>query len=443
MYEVVVSVEKERRDEMLEFLTDKIKINSIIFNECVNCDQFTVYLPPDKVGNFSQELSLIGCGVNYGIIKIAKIDTLKPIPKQTNNLVYQTRGRQSIEQVYSTVVSNIHLTADYVMFCIITAIIATIGLGTNSNALIIASMLLSPIMGPILGITLGTVINDKILIKRSVVTELTSIVVIFTTGFLLSIVFSLVAEDYNWPTEEMSSRGELDDVVMGVLVAIPSGIAIGHTVASGGVNNLVGVAVAAALVPVLVNSGMLFAYHIMSDVLNHTKDKDLLKMGMYSFAILVINIVLIWLASYVVLRIKYKGDIIRRTSVNWKFTPIKFEKKKEEDDAVFIDIFMETEDDAEIVNNFKEKDPESATATTSKQFTKNEIKDMLNGNLYNKMILKRFFRNQVSAIRMRKAEQEQIEKQEELKKKLHEEILSSDQASRKNLVGNDEGETQV
>jgi len=436
MYEVVVSVEKERRDEMLEFLTNKIKINSIIFNECVNCDQFTVYLPPDKVGNFSQELSLIGCGVNYGIIKMVKIDTLKPIPKQTNNLVYQTRGKQSIEQVYSTVVSNIHLTSDYVMFCIVTAMIATIGLGTNNNALIIASMLLSPIMGPILGITLGTVINDKILIKRSLVTEFVSIVVIFITGFTLSIIFSFFAEDYNWPTEEMTTRGEVDDVILGVLVAIPSGIAIGHTVASGGINNLVGVAVAAALVPVLVNSGMLFAYHIMAEILEHNNNKDLLEMGLFSFAILAINIFLIWLASYIVLKIKYKGDTIRRTSVNWKFTPLKFEKKKEEDnESIFIDIFMESENDADIINNFKEREPtDSAITTATKQFTKNQIKEMLNGNLYYKMILKRFFRKQVEGIRKRKEEQKQIEKQEKLKKKLHEEILYSE----KICQGNDD-----
>ena len=54
------------------------------------------------------------------------------------------------------------------MLILITAIfIASLGLNTNSTAVIIGAMLISPLMGPIVGLGLGVGIYDFELIKRS------------------------------------------------------------------------------------------------------------------------------------------------------------------------------------------------------------------------------------------------------------------------------------
>lgn len=45
--------------------------------------------------------------------------------------------------------------------------IASLGLNTNSTAVIIGAMLISPLMGPIMGIGLGVGINDFELIKKA------------------------------------------------------------------------------------------------------------------------------------------------------------------------------------------------------------------------------------------------------------------------------------
>ena len=45
--------------------------------------------------------------------------------------------------------------------------VASLGLNTNSAAVIIGAMLISPLMGPIIGMGLGIGINDFMLFKRA------------------------------------------------------------------------------------------------------------------------------------------------------------------------------------------------------------------------------------------------------------------------------------
>ena len=62
-------------------------------------------------------------------------------------------------------------TFDFLMLCVVAAMISCIGLATNNDVIIVASMLVSPLMGPIMAITFGTVISDKIFILEGLKTE--------------------------------------------------------------------------------------------------------------------------------------------------------------------------------------------------------------------------------------------------------------------------------
>ena len=58
-------------------------------------------------------------------------------------------------------------------------------------------------------------------------------------------------------SSEMIERGSPGGLIMGTAVAIPSGVGVTLAVTtSGGINALVGVAISAALVPPVVNSGI-------------------------------------------------------------------------------------------------------------------------------------------------------------------------------------------
>ena len=78
----------------------------------------------------------------------------------TEYLVSQQDAEQAIREGVSFRGTNI-------LILIIAIFIASLGLNTNSTAVIIGAMLISPLMGPIIGIGLGVGIQDFELIKRA------------------------------------------------------------------------------------------------------------------------------------------------------------------------------------------------------------------------------------------------------------------------------------
>jgi uncharacterized membrane protein len=70
------------------------------------------------------------------------------------------------------------------------------------------------------------------------------------------------------------------------------GIGVGISVTDGGINGLVGVAIAASLLPPICNAGMCISYGLLSN------NPELLDIGGFSLALFVINFVMIFLTGY-------------------------------------------------------------------------------------------------------------------------------------------------
>ena len=66
-----------------------------------------------------------------------------------------------------SIIDGVSFKGTNIVILIIATFIASLGLNTNSAAVIIGAMLVSPLMGPIIGIGLGVGIYDFDLIKRS------------------------------------------------------------------------------------------------------------------------------------------------------------------------------------------------------------------------------------------------------------------------------------
>ena len=77
----------------------------------------------------------------------------------TGQLVSQEEAEKNIREGVSFKGTNI-------LILILAIFIASLGLNTNSTAVIIGAMLISPLMGPIIGLGLGVGIHDFDLIKR-------------------------------------------------------------------------------------------------------------------------------------------------------------------------------------------------------------------------------------------------------------------------------------
>lgn len=135
----------------------------------------------------------------------------------------------------------------WVLICSI--IVASVGLNTNSVAVIIGAMLISPLMGPIRGMGLGVGTNDIQLIVDSLKNFGVAVGISLLTAYLYFLITPL-----HGLTPEIEARTGPN--LMDVFIAFFGGLA-GIIAASRGDNSTVipGVAIATALMPPLCTAG--------------------------------------------------------------------------------------------------------------------------------------------------------------------------------------------
>jgi len=132
---------------------------------------------------------------------------------------------------------------------IFSILIASIGLNTNSTAVVIGAMLISPLMGPILGIGLSVGINDIDTLRRSIVNFGVMVFLSVLTAFLY---FKI--SPFQTASSEILARTQ--PTLLDVLIAIFGGFA---GIVAGSrkekSNAIPGVAIATALMPPLCTAG--------------------------------------------------------------------------------------------------------------------------------------------------------------------------------------------
>lgn len=178
--------------------------------------------------------------------------------KLINLLMQQARGLFSFgedaaceEDVIEGIRQGIAFRGAKLWILILAVFVASLGLNTNSAAVIIGAMLISPLMGPIIGMGLGAGIYDFDLLRRSgyhyIVATLVSVVTA-TIYFLIT------------PIAEAQSEllARTSPTIYDVLIALCGGLAgiIALSSRSERTGNVIpGVAIATALMPPLCTTG--------------------------------------------------------------------------------------------------------------------------------------------------------------------------------------------
>ena len=176
------------------------------------------------------------------------------------------KSRLIVAEVVARIRSGAQFTFDFLLLLLLASVIAFVGLVENSSVVLVASMLVSPLMGPILAGVFGAVIQDKKLAMKGVKHETQALLICIVVGFLLGLCICPVVQMISlpeWPTPEMISRGAPRSLVVGLMVAIPSGAGVALSVLGGNSDSLVGVAISASLLPPAVNAGFFWALAIV------------------------------------------------------------------------------------------------------------------------------------------------------------------------------------
>lgn len=160
----------------------------------------------------------------------------------SNQLVPQADAEQSIRDDVSFRGTNL-------VILVLAILIASLGLNTNSTAVIIGAMLISPLMGPIIGIGLGVGIHDFVLIKRA----LRNLVIAAGFSIIASTVYFMISPVSEGHSELLARTSPtIYDVLIGFVGGGAGILAIGSR--SKG-NVIPGVAIATALMPPLCTAG--------------------------------------------------------------------------------------------------------------------------------------------------------------------------------------------
>ncbi len=182
-----------------------------------------------------------------------------------------------------TIRKNVKIKGSNVWILISGAMLASIGLDTNSAAVIIGAMLISPLMNPILGIGLSVGINDKDLLIDS----LKNFLIAIAASLITSYIYFKISPLGN-PTPELEAR--IKPTLLDVFVAFFGGIA--GIVANSRIeksNAIPGVAIATALMPPVCTAGFGIATHRW-------------EYFMGAFYLFFINAVFISLSTYIIVK---------------------------------------------------------------------------------------------------------------------------------------------
>lgn len=149
------------------------------------------------------------------------------------------------EEFHAIAEPSVEFNKDLFLMVIIASVAAVIGLFTNNAALVIGGMLLAPLIGPMTAFSFNVAVADPRKIVKSAVNGITLLIAAFATAALLTLVVSQFVE---LPiTDEILLRTEVSFVFLALAISL--GVAGGIAMSSNVPGILVGVAIAAALVP--------------------------------------------------------------------------------------------------------------------------------------------------------------------------------------------------
>lgn len=159
------------------------------------------------------------------------------------------RQIEDVEEIHHSIVQGISFKGTNMWILVCAIIIASVGLNTNSTAVIIGAMLISPLMGPINGMGYSIATHDFALLRQSL------------KNFGFAVLASLIASTvYFTITPVQTAYSELlartSPTIYDVLIALFGGFAGIIAISSKQKGNVIpGVAIATALMPPLCTAG--------------------------------------------------------------------------------------------------------------------------------------------------------------------------------------------
>lgn len=151
-------------------------------------------------------------------------------------------GGRTREEIYNTVWSQARIDRNYVVFVLLSTVVAALGMAEDNVAVVVGAMVIAPLLGPNLAFTVGVALGDEKLMLRAALTNLAGLTLVLVLGFLLALMLPI-----DPAAGELAARTAVG--FDGIAIALASGMAAALSLVTGLSSALVGVMVAVALMP--------------------------------------------------------------------------------------------------------------------------------------------------------------------------------------------------
>ncbi len=152
----------------------------------------------------------------------------------------------------------------FVQMTVLSALVATVGLILDSAAVIIGAMVIAPLLGPALSSTVGTVVDDQSLFWKGVIYQVGGVLVAVASAsvfaWLLRITSIAPPGKAVADTAQIATR--LSPDILSLMLALAAGAAGVLSLATRTKNAIIGVMIAAALVPPAATAGIGIAWNL-------------------------------------------------------------------------------------------------------------------------------------------------------------------------------------
>lgn len=175
-------------------------------------------------------------------ITVLPVEATAPNIEEATDQKAQQQIQATREEIYSDVSTGARLDRDFIIMVVLSTIVAAIGLNSDGIAAVIGAMVIAPLLGPVLGFSMGAALGDFKLLKRASMTLASGIGIALFCAWLLSFVLQIDLQ-----SRELMSRAEVR--LDGLALAMAAGGAAALSLTRGQASALVGVMVAAALLP--------------------------------------------------------------------------------------------------------------------------------------------------------------------------------------------------
>ncbi|GMU55678.1 MAG: hypothetical protein AMXMBFR33_48240 [Candidatus Xenobia bacterium] len=144
-------------------------------------------------------------------------------------------------------------TRPFLILMVLSTLIASYGLLSNSTATVIGAMIVAPLMGPILGLALSLVLGRMDRFGRALQAEVLGVLLCLLTAAVVALLAGPENIDYSQSEIAGRTRPTLYDMMVGLAAGLAGGYASVNRRVS---NSIAGVAIAVALVPPLSVTGL-------------------------------------------------------------------------------------------------------------------------------------------------------------------------------------------